>query len=159
MWNRWSWAVFFIFLWQYLTAHGRDEPNRSYDGTPEDENSCREMLTDILETIDNGKILDSVVTDKVVVKSMLQLIGSSYYGIYDNFGLYCVLAHIFAKFPNMWNVSWMFIRHAKPVRGRMRTHRLEHALPLMSKRPAAYFESKAFMEDFIHKYWDFSRVS
>ena len=36
MWNRWSWAVFFIFLWQYLTAHGRDEPNRSYDGTPED---------------------------------------------------------------------------------------------------------------------------
>ena len=120
------------------------------------------MLDDILATLDNGTELDSVMTNKVVVKSMLQIIDARCAECKGSeasscAGLLCVLAHTFAKFPKMWNVNWMYIRHTSPRKKAIRTHRLAYLVPVAANRPAAYFESKAFMDDFVYRYWDYTK--
>lgn len=163
-WNRWSWAIFVYFLWLRINY---EESNgvllrSSWNGQREDEPECRAMLDDILATIDNGTELDSVMTNKVVVKSMLQIIDTRCAECKGNetsscAGLLCVLAHTFAKFPKMWNVNWMYIRHSSLKKKAIRTHRLAHLVPVAANRPAAYLESKAFMDDFVYRYWDYMK--
>lgn len=162
-WNRWSWAMFIYFLWEriYDQAEAKSA-GFSYPSSP-GENECYAMLDDILDTIDGGNGLDAVFTNKIIVKTMLQIAeqlgldgrhGSCCTGTYA--GLLCVLAHVFEKFPSMWKMNWMFVRHVKPKNGRTRTHRLMSALPAAAKRPAGYFESDAFRQDFVHRYWKYS---
>ena len=163
-WNRWSWAIFVYFLWlriNYPLGCKIGQPPRiSWNGPREDEPECCAMLDDILATLDNGTELDSVMTNKVVVKSMLQIIDASCAEckgseVSSCAGLLCVLAHTFVKFPKMWNVNWMYIRHTSPKKKAIRTHRLAYLVPVAANRPAAYFESKAFMDDFVYRYWDY----
>lgn len=165
-WNRWSWAIFVYFLWlriNYSLGYKIGQtPRISWNGPREEEPECCAMLDDILATIDNGSELDSVMTNKVVVKSMLQIIDTSCAECKGSeasscAGLLCVLAHTFAKFPKMWNVNWMYIRHTSPRKKAIRTHRLAHLVPVAANRPAAYFESKAFMDDFVYRYWDYMK--
>lgn len=163
-WNRWSWAIFVYFLWLRINY---EESNvvllrSSWNGPGEDEPECRAMLDDILATLDNGTELDSVMTNKVVVKSMLQIIDTRCAECKGNetsscAGLLCVLAHTFAKFPKMWNVNWMYIRHSSLKKKAIRTHRLAYLVPVAANRPAAYLESKAFMDDFVYRYWDYMK--
>lgn len=165
-WNRWSWAIFVYFLWlriNYPLGYKIGQtPRISWNGPRKEEPECCAMLDDILATLDNGSELDSVMTNKVVVKSMLQIIDASCAECKGSeasscAGLLCVLAHTFAKFPKMWNVNWMYIRHTSPRKKAIRTHRLAHLVPVAANRPAAYFESKAFMDDFVYRYWDYMK--
>lgn len=163
-WNRWSWAIFVYFLWLRINYAESDcsQPRLSWNGPRTDEPECCAMLDDILATLDNGTELDSVMTNKVVVKSMLQIIDArcaECKGAEASScaGLLCVLAHTFAKFPKMWNVNWMYIRHTSPRKKAIRTHRLAHLVPVAANRPVAYFESKAFMDDFVYRYWDYMK--
>lgn len=163
-WNRWSWAIFVYFLWLRINyaESDRSQPRLSWNGPRTDEPECCAMLDDILATLDNGTELDSVMTNKVVVKSMLQIIDAccaECKGAEVSLcaGLLCVLAHTFAKFPKMWNVNWMYIRHTSSKKKAIRTHRLAHLVPVAANRPAAYFESKAFMDDFVYRYWDYMK--
>ena len=161
-WNRWSWAIFVHFLWLRINYEESNyiQPHWSLNGSRTDEPECCAMLNDILATLDNGTELDSVMTNKVVVKSMLQIIDAYCAECKKSdetsscAGLLCVLAHTFAKFPKMWNVNWMYIRHTSLKKKAIRTHRLAHLVPVSANRPAAYFESKAFMDDFVYRYWD-----
>ena len=162
-WNRWSWAIFVYFLWLRINyATESIHPRLLWNGPKTDEPECCAMLDDILATLDNGSELDSIMTNKVVVKSMLQIIdmrcaeckGSE---ISSCAGMLCVLAHIFAKFPKLWNVSWMYIRHTSLKKKAVRTHRLAGFVSVSANRPAEYFESKAFMDDFIYRYWDYAK--
>ena len=57
----------------------------------------------------------------------------------------------------MWNVNWMYIRHTSLKKKAIRTHRLAYLVPVSANRPAAYFESKAFMDDFVYRYWDYMK--
>ena len=61
------------FLWLRINYEESNyiQPHLSLNGPRKDEPECRAMLDDILATIDNGTELDSVMTNKVVVKSML----------------------------------------------------------------------------------------
>lgn len=166
-WNRWSWAIFVYFLWLRIGRFGGYKIGQvprlmTWGGPRSDEPECCAMLDDILETLDKGVELDEVMTDKVVVKSMLQIIdacGQESKGDESPScaGLLCVLAHTFTKFPKLWNVSWMYIRHTSPRKKAIRTHRLAHLVPVASNRPASYFESKAFMDDFVYRYWDYMK--
>ena len=72
-WNRWSWAIFVHFLWLRINYEEPNyiQPHWSLNGSRTDEPECCAMLDDILATLDNGTELDSVMTNKVVVKSML----------------------------------------------------------------------------------------
>lgn len=164
IWNRWSWAIFVYFLWLRINYEESNhiQPRLSWNGPRSDEPECCAMLDDILATIDNGTELDSVMTNKVVVKSMLQIIDTRCDECKGNetsscAGLLCVLAHTFAKFPKMWNVNWMYIRHSSLKKKAIRTHRLAHLVPVAANRPTAYLESKAFMDDFIYRYWDYMK--
>lgn len=163
-WNRWSWAIFVYFLWLRINyaESDRSRPRLSWNGPRTDEPECCAMLDDILATLDSGTELDSVMTNKVVVKSMLQIIDMRCAECKGNetsscAGLLCVLAHTFAKFSKMWNVNWMYIRHTSLKKKAIRTHRLAHLVPVAANRPAAYFESKAFMDDFVYRYWDYMK--
>jgi len=163
-WNRWSWAIFVYFLWLHISCaeSDRSQSRLSWNGPRTDEPECCAMLDDILATLDNGTELDSVMTNKVVVKSMLQIIDTCCAERKGGetsscAGLLCVLAHTFAKFPKMWNVSWMYIRHTSPRKKAIRTHRLAYLVPVAANRPTAYFESKAFMDDFVYRYWDYMK--
>jgi len=145
--------VFVYFLWKRIR---RAETSAFAAGGPDQEGSA--MLDDILDTLDDGKELDAVMTSKVVVKSIIEIV--SLYDVTPESpvsgcgGLLCLLAHIFAKFPDMWTMSWMFVRHR--LTGR-RAHRLAWLIPAAAKRPPEYFESKAFMSDFIYKYWNYKK--
>ena len=44
----------------------------------------------------------------------------------------------------------MFVRHKKSEK---RTHRMAHSLTEMAGRGKEYFESSAFLDDFVHRYW------
>lgn len=152
-WNRWSWAVFVFFLWDRIT---REKEVSTFGRRSGDDDKARDLLDDIIATVDEGTALDSIVKDKVVVEAMLQ-IARSRSNTSDCGGLLCVLAHAFAKFPAMWNVNWMFVRHSSPKKKAVRTHKLAAFVPCASHRPPGYFSSDAFMNDFIYKYWDYSR--
>ena len=166
-WNRWSWGIFIYFLWHHITNSRLLNNNFT-----EEFECCVTMLDDIIQTIDNGPELDSIFTNKIVIKQILQIIdlGNARLikelnknnfinlDILNNYaGLLCILSHVFAKFPKLWTINWMFIRHTTLQKKAIRTHRLKYFVPVALKRPAIYFESNAFMEDFIHKYWDYKK--
>ena len=99
------------------------------------------MFKDIIDTIDNTNTLDFIFTNKIVVKSIIQIIDLHNTTVGCT-GLLCILAHIFAKFPTLWNVNWMFIRHTTLKKKTIRTHRLKYFLPNSINYPLEYFESK-----------------
>lgn len=139
-WNRWSWSIFIYFL-------------QTTDNTEE----CHMMFKDIIDTIDNTNTLDSIFTNKIVVKSIIQIIDLHNTTVGCT-GLLCILAHIFAKFPTLWNVNWMFIRHTTLKKKTIRTHRLKYFLPNSINYPIEYFESKQFTNDFISQYQKFEKI-
>lgn len=147
-WGRWSWAVFIQFLWQRANVASLGRP-RSED--------CAVMLDDVIKTIDEGAEMDRVVTNKTVVLSMMQTANAAdvmqYHG---SAGLMCVLAHAFNKFPDMWNMNWMYSRRRLPGGKTARVHKLASSVPAAACRPSGYFSSDAFRQDFVHKYWNYS---
>lgn len=150
-WNRWSWAAFVVFLWRGVRRDCSPAP-AGVRRPDDDADGCRAMFDDIVDTIDNGTELDSVFRNKLVVQSLIQV--TEYMSMERPAGgALRVLAHVFAKFPDMWNMSWMYVRHARPKDGRVRTHRLAGIMPISENRPKAYYESPAFREDFVHRYW------
>ena len=155
-WNRWSWGVFIYFIWHQLLI------NHVYKSADDFCQNCL-LLKDILQTIDEGTELDSIMTNKIVIKSILQIIDldnaalnhikrnstSEYGNILKYGGLLCVLAHIFNKFPDLWNVSWMFIRHTTLNKKAIRTHRLKYLISDISKDP---------MQDFINNFFKLEKI-
>ena len=115
----------------------------------------------MFDALDNGPALDKVLTDKAVVLSFVAyaggLAGKPPSGVdampdagFAEF-VYSLLAHVFRKFPALWTMNWMFFRpRSGPLRG-VRVHRLAGAVDL--RRRPEYFASRAFLDDFVRKYY------
>ena len=74
------------------------------------------LANNIFEEIDNSDHFDFVVSNKHIVQVFVELSNKFMRG-------YCLklLAHVFKKFPELWTMNFMWIRHS----GRPRTHRLD----------------------------------
>lgn len=114
------------------------------------------MIADVFDVIDHDSALDGVVTNRTVVSNFIDWATSSKV-CYNSIPIYKLLAHVFKKFPSIWSENFMWVKHnSRAIRkhGKARTHRLEVALSSLGKRPVEYFASKAFLEDFISKYYN-----
>ena len=99
---------------------------------------------------DEGKELDSVFSNKTVIMHFIEWLKQTNE---SSPGLLRVLAHVFKKFPEMWKMNWMFIRHKGKNKKQARTHRLAEYVFRPTSRPDAYFASDALLSDFIYKYY------
>lgn len=150
-WSRWDWALFFHCL-----AYSGNEKSacggylipaaeREIDGPC---SNPERFAADLLKSFDETDELDRVLTDKAVV---LSFIGLAETWRWDRWSLR-VLAHVFDKFPRLWSVSWMWVRHGNPAKaGRTRSHVLAWSLDGL-ERPQKYWESDASRADFVHRY-------
>lgn len=150
-WTKWDWIMFLSFL-DYQAFGYDDGPDRSLFSQqplpPDEGKAMSSLLQDVFDTLDNGTALDAVFTNKNVVMNFISWLESGYRT--RKLGIYRLLAHAFRKFPGMWTMNWMFVRHRKSGK---RTHRMAHSLPEMAGRGKEYFESSAFLDDFVHRYW------
>lgn len=150
-WTAWDWALFMSYIDFGDETEACGEPVwRSSAETDALDDRPRSLTADMLDTVSGGTALNQVASSKTVVLSFVSLAelrpataGSSYR----------FLARAFWKFPAMWRMNWMFVRH----KDGSRTHRLECALPDI-RRPRSYYESDAFRTDFVSRYWGYSDV-
>ena len=158
-WTEWDWVMFFYYLdW---TANGPldEKPLRISTWNPlygwkdsdvEDGEPEKSLLEDVFRTLDEGKELDSVFSNKTVIMHFIEWLKQTNE---SSPGLLRVLAHVFKKFPEMWKMNWMFIRHKGKNKKQARTHRLAEYVFSPTSRPDAYFASDALLSDFIYKYY------
>ena len=164
-WTKWDWVLFFKYL-TYMSGFGRRRPFVVFYGhgrPDEEETPEKDLLADIFDAIDNGDSLDKVFTDRTVVMNFISVLGA---GLGDD----CkddseggwsfktcacsLLAHVFRKFPALWRMNWMFMRKRSGPNKGERVHRLAGMVPLVSRRKPGYFVSQAFLDDFVHKYFN-----
>lgn len=151
-WTKWDWAMFLSFL-DYTaddSSKGEDAPMSYLHTVPVADvvESARSLLADIYSTIDSGDELTAVFTNKTVVMNLIEWAGMR---SYMSQGVYRALAHIFRRFPKLWTMNWMFVRHRGKGHAVSRTHRLAGSMTSL-RRPPGYFESDAFRQDFIYRY-------
>lgn len=156
-WTKWDWVMFLGYLdfttsmeaSSVWTAYG---PNGAVSQLPNE----NRLIEDVFDTLDNGTALDGVLTNKTVVLNLISWIErgkSRRIHAVREYGMLRLLAHVFRKFPSLWSMNWMFVRHTGKNSAKARTHRLKHAMGSLASRPDRYFESKAYLEDFTYRYW------
>lgn len=126
-WKQWDWAFFFVCL-----------------ASPPPKENAPAIYKDIIETIDTSKELDSVMTNRQVILSIIELLkiyysGHDYISITVREHLTNVLAHVFKKFPCMWTMSWMWTKTYD--RKTLRTVKV-HKLKSFSKAEAVEADDK-----------------
>lgn len=115
-WTQWDWA----FLIQHI---GFEILFSNFAITQKIPNS-KILLDDIIKTIQDNDLLDKIFTNKKVLNSLIHLVSREYntsavgYAI-TNVKMLNVLAQLFKKFPELWNMNYMF----KKFNGK-RYHRL-----------------------------------
>ena len=132
------------------------------NGQSDDSIREKTLLDDIFDTLDSGNSLDGVFTDKTVIMNFISYpeimdpsdIVNPQPFIFVFVEIFSLLAHVFKKFPSMWKMNWMFVKKRSGPRKGERFHRLEFALPELSRRSREYFMSQAFYDDFIYAYFD-----
>lgn len=74
------------------------------------------LAVDLFDAIDNTEYLNAVIGNRTVIMAFVELSKRFMHGFCLKF-----LAHVVRKFPEIWNMNFMWIRHVglKP-----RTHRL-----------------------------------
>lgn len=115
-WTQWDWA----FLIQHI---GFEILFSNFTITQKIPNS-KILLDDIIKTIQDNDLLDKIFTNKKVLNSLIQLVNrehnNSVFGFaIINVKILNVLAQLFKKFPELWNMNYMF----KKFKGK-RYHRL-----------------------------------
>lgn len=155
-WTKWDWVMFLSYLDFTVEFVDRERlvwsPWRQAE-TPDDSPE-KNLLEDMFRELDSGSRLDGVLTNRTVIMNLIEWLGAK--GVdapRRKYGLLRLLAHVFAKFPGLWTMNWMFVRHRGRANAGRKTHRLAYALPRTAGRPERYFGSKAFLEDFVSRYW------
>lgn len=115
-WTQWDWA----FLIQHI---GFEILMSNFDITQKIPNS-KILLDDIIKTIQDNDLLDKIFTNKKVLNGLIQLVNREYNNSAFGFAIINVkilnvLAQLFKKFPELWNMNYMF----KKFKGK-RYHRL-----------------------------------
>ena len=114
-WTQWDWA----FLIQYI---GFEILFSNFAITQKIQNS-KILLDDIIKTIQDNDLLDKIFTNKKVLNSLIHLVNidnnSAFGFVIINVKILNVLAQLFKKFPELWNMNYMF----KKFKGK-RYHRL-----------------------------------
>jgi len=111
------------------------------------------LFDDVIDAIDNTDILDNIITNKHVILNLVNLKNIISINRFIQVMIYKLLAHAFKKFPDMWNMSWMFTkrRYCKTV---FRQHKLKnsiHCIPISLDADEYYF-SKQYYDDFLNMY-------
>lgn len=153
-WTEWDWVMFFYYL-DWTTNKLTEAPISWKNTGTECTESEKNLLEDIFKTLDEGEELDTVFSNKTIIMHFIDWLKKSdkqSLGLFP-FGVLRVLAHVFKKFPELWKMNWMFIRHKGKNKKQVRTHRLAEYVFQPSKRPDAYFVSDALRKDFIYKYY------
>lgn len=149
-WTKWDWVM---FMWHLsMSASCLDEEGPSAPGQAgfDTSDQAPDLFADMVDEVDNGKMLDGVLTNKTVVAHLIWWIDDGRLNPL-RVGALRLLAHVFKKFPAMWTMNWMFVRH--PGKNKPRTHRMEFAMFDLSGRGRRYFESRAYLDDFVYRYW------
>lgn len=151
-WTSWDWVMFLSYL-DLSAARLSENASWNFQPPPAEPSPEESLLADVFGTLDGGTALDGVLTNRTVIMNLIDWAGSAETSGMKarQRGALSLLAHVFAKFPDLWRMNWMFIRR----RGRRRVHRLEFTLlELSSGRGPRYLESRAYLDDFVNRYWN-----
>ena len=156
-WTRWDWVMFFYYLdW---CANGPEECsvgtlsrwNPSYGWKDVDVSRPeKNLLADIFKTLDGEDTLDAALTNKTVILNFIEWAKQTNE---RSPSVLRLLAHVFRKYPELWSMNWMFVRHRGKNKRPARTHRLAGYVFPQDKRPDSYFDSDALRDDFVYKYY------
>ena len=136
--------------------------------SPPPKENAPAIYQDIIETIDTSKDLDSVMTNKQVILSIIGLLkiyysGNDYISIAVREHLANVLAHVFKKFPRLWTISWMWTKtYSKRDMKSVKIHKLVDFARASSvdadEKPPGYYTKDACFNSFqaLH-FIDFSK--
>lgn len=81
-----------------------------------------------------------------MILSFIQCAGRATNASFVTKTVYALLARVFAKFPGLWRMNWMFVRRSAARGGRV--HRMAALMRSRVRRGASYYESDAFRDDF-----------
>lgn len=161
-WTKWDWIMFFHYLTlEYASdkaececGGGMASDKAEYDSS--DEFSSIQLVKDIFDVLDRETTLDSIMSNKTIISNFIVWTTTMKSEWYSFRPIFKLLAHVFKKFPELWTANFMWIRHGSKMlnkKGRARTHKLEASLAQTSGRSDKYFNSRAFLDDFIFKYY------
>lgn len=113
-WTQWDWALFFYSLSFYIAQYNKYKNLQTVfaSQTAEKLLSINYLYDDVIDTIDNNDMLDKILTNKAILLSIIQV--AAEYGRHNNnynYMLYKMLAHIFKKFPKLWQMNWMWSKY------------------------------------------------
>ena len=112
IWTSWDWAIFFTVLQSPAMLLPADSHGIAHikDLSKNIENQ-KYLCKDILESIDCTDMLDHVMTNRNVIINMIETAKqykSFYFGKRSFNRFNCqILAHVFKKYPELWNMNWM----------------------------------------------------
>lgn len=120
VWTQWDWA---FLIQQIGFSNINFISNFNFKKTQILPNA-KILLEDIIKTIQTNDLLDKILTNKKVLNSLIHLINRNYHKSLFGFAIIDVkilnvLAQLFKKFPELWNMNYMF----KKFKGK-RYHRL-----------------------------------
>ena len=143
-WNQWDWALFFTNM---LALYAWDSNIK--------QNETRLALGyDILDAIDNSDRLDKIVTNKKILLSIIYVTAycKSFVIVRKSFNCQ-ILAHVFKKWPKLWNMNWMWTKHFDKANKKfIKCHRLASLVkdkyPIGHKHSEHYFTGQTYFNDF-----------
>lgn len=125
--SKWDWAILLLNILRNanVTKHFFDcqknigvvhrQQDPISDSTAERLRKHEFLHEDLLNTVNNSAELDSIVTNKHVVLSLIYSANSINLTAFSSIDCEKMtknfLAHVFKKFPSLWNMSWMWIKH------------------------------------------------
>ena len=112
-WTFYDWLFFFDFL-GYDIRSGNSE------------STSKMLLDDILNTIETDSLMDNVITNKSIILTLVMYTnGTLNCKPFDLKTLCLILAYVFKKFPDLWNMNWMWPKHYNRHKHKWeRSHRL-----------------------------------
>jgi hypothetical protein len=147
-WTQWDWA----FLIQHI---GLDILMSNFPITQKIPNS-KILLEDIIKTIQTNDLLDKILTNKKVLNSLIQLVNRDYDNSVLGFAIINVkilnvLAQLFKKFPELWNMNYMFKNFKGKRYHRLCTEKVTRAYNL-TKDEISKMDYKQYLNKFIEIY-------
>ncbi len=147
-WTQWDWALFFSNLSCYIIELKKNtQDNEKFI-------NIKYLYDDIIESIDNSDVLDKIFTNKAIMLNIIY-VSADYSGYTNNYNymIYKMLAHIFKKFPRLWQMNWMWSKYFDKTSYKWKKyHRLylitKHVVPLTEQFESNYTKTKKFYDDF-----------
>lgn len=155
-WTQWDWVLLLSCLINHISHCAmRNDVN--------DTGNSLLLVQDIVETFNTTDMLDKIFASRQVVLSIIYVINSNSAAILNanvwsrnlQIELCTLLAHVFKKFPVMWNMSWMYAKFRDQKAKRWcKYHRLKSSVYVSSHRDPSdpYYKSKRYYDDFMRLY-------